>query len=506
MVRSVWITDFRLARDFRAFEIVNSFRLPLSLGAFKLLASAGVGVGTLVGGVLWFLTLRVLRDSVFSHDRDLAWQLWSLVVLYVSAVVVGSGLLTSRRLAVVANPHLRLFRDLDLPLSHVALRYGVLPAGLAAAPLPVATALFVAVFGAEDPARTAAYAWLLPGSLCATASACFIAAWCALNPPRRGSATWARAVACAVVGLALGAATAVTLGSGAVISVPALPPFAVPMLTTMAMIATIGFVAATIVCLNAGHYAALLLPSRRKRSGDRQARGLAMAFLQDLAGTPHGTLVSVYYLAVITVCSGLVGASALLPVPSLASLPRTDVLRSVVGAVLLLCSCVLAIAFERIGPTAKIYHARFALESGIPVQRAATSLLGLYVAMALPMGALATLAAWLLTGHVLISPLAVALVGAAAETAGESLVAPLPNTDGSRTFDIAGSVAAYGLMTPCLAALVLDPYLAELLVTLYALALTLGAFICLRYRLSHLTSNSHRSARATIASSRSSAT
>ena len=503
MASSEWATDFGLMRDFRAFEIINSFRLPLSLGAFKLLMSLGILVGSLIAAGLWFLFLRILRETVFAEDRELAWQLCSLAVLYACAAIVGSGLLTSRRLAVAANPHLTLFRDLDLPLPHVALRYGVLPAAMTAAPIPAATIVFLVVFGADDPDRVVNYVWLLPLALCAPAAACFVAAWCAARLPRRGSVNWLRAGVCAVVGLALGITTTGTLRAG--VSWAGLPPFAVPLLTTTAIVAMVGLLAGTVACLRSARYSALLLPRRQSRSRRPQTKGLAAAFLSDLAGTPHGTLASVYYLAAITVCAILMGASPLLPFPAFGGGTTTELSRAVVGATVLLASCVLAIAFERIGPTAKIYHARFAIENGVSSNRAAVSLLVLYIGMAVPLGAFVMTAALLATGKLHLAPLAVAVVVAAAEVTGESLVAPLPSTDGTKPFDLASSVAAYALMTPCFVVLLVDPVLAAVLIALYALALTLGAFICLRYRLSRLTSNSHRSALATIASSRSSA-
>lgn len=506
MASSSWSTDFCLMRDFRAFEIINSFRLPLSLGAFKLLVSSSILVGGLIALALWSVFLTILRDTLFAHDRELAWQLCSLAVVYALATIVGSGLLTSRRLAVAANPHLKLFRDLDLPLSHVALRYGVLPAAVSSAPVPAATIVFLVVFGSDEPARIGSYAWLLPLALGAVATACCIAAWCAARLPRRASVMWLRGVACAVVGLALGITTTGTLRAGA--TWPGLPPLAAPIMTTTAIVAVVGLVAGTVTCLRQARYSALLLPQRRHRSRQRQRQGqtngLPTAFLADLAASPHGTLASIYYLAMITVCAILLGASPLLPIPAIVATPTADVSRAVVGGSVLLASCVLAIAFERIGPTAKIYHLRFALENGLATARVVTSLLALYVGMALPLGAFVTIAAWPATGNLYLAPLAVAVVVAAAEVTGESLVAPLPSTDGTRQFELASSVAAYALMTPCFLVFLVDPALAALLIALYALVIIFGAFICLRYRISRLTSNSHRSSPATIASSPSS--
>lgn len=503
MPRSIWVTDFRLVRDFRAFEIINAFRLPLSLGAFKLLLSAAILVGGLIGVGLWFLFLQILRDTVFAQDRELAWQLCSLAVLYSSATLIGSGLLTSRRLAVAANPHLRLFRDLELPLPHVALRYGVLPAAMSAAPIPSATIVFLVVFGADDPARLSGYAWLLPLAFSAVAAACFTAAWCAARLPRPASVRWLRAVACAVVGLALGIMTTATLRAG--ILWTGVPPLAVPAITATAILATVGLIAGTAGCVRRARYSALLLPRRQYGSHRHETKDLWTALLADLAASPHGTLASVYYLATITVCAILVGVSPLLPLPALAALPTTGLSRAVVGTTVLLASCVLAIAFERIGPTAKIYHARFVIENGLSARRVAASLLGLYIGMTLPLGLFVAVAAWLVSGDLHLSPLAAAVVVAAAEVAGESLVAPLPSTDGSRPFELASTVAAYAFMTPCFVVILVDPVLAAVLIALYALVLTLGAFVCLRYRLSRLTSNSRRSSQATIAGSPSSA-
>ncbi|WP_212745943.1 hypothetical protein [Sinomonas susongensis] len=185
-------------------------------------------------------------------------------------------------------------------------------------------------------------------------------------------------------------------------------------------------------------------------------------------------------------------------------MPTTDVSRAVVGITVLLGSCVLAIAFERVGPTAKIYHARFVIENGLSAHRVAASLLGLYIGMTLPLGAFVTTAAWLATGNLYLAPLAAAVVVAAAEATGESLVAPLPSTDGTKPFELASSVAAYALMAPCFLVILVDPVLAAVLIALYALVLTLGALLCLRHRLSRHTSNSRRSSPATIASTRSS--
>ncbi|WP_171041409.1 hypothetical protein [Sinomonas susongensis] len=255
--------------------------------------TTAVCVGGLIAIGLWFLLLRILRDTVFAQDRELAWQMCSLAILYSSATLVGSGLLTGRRLAVAANPHLKLFRDLDLPLSHVALRYGVLPAGVAAAPLPVATLVFLLVFGPDDPNTAARYAWILPLALCASAAACFTAAWCAIRVPRRASVTWLRAEACAVVGFLLGVATTGTMRAG--ISWPGLPPLAIPVLATASLVATVALIVGTLVCLRSARYSSLLLPNRERRSPQRPTgSGLSTAFLADLTASPHGTLASMY--------------------------------------------------------------------------------------------------------------------------------------------------------------------------------------------------------------------
>jgi hypothetical protein len=174
--------------------------------------------------------------------------------------------------------------------------------------------------------------------------------------------------------------------------------------------------------------------------------------------------------------------------------------------VVLLSSCVLALALERIGPTAKIFHARFALENGLTLRRVTWSFFGLSAALALPVGGFVALAGWMITGRLFPSALGVALIVAAAETAAESLVAPLPNTDGSRTLDVASSILAYALMAPCLLVLFLDPILSELFICTYAVVLISGALACLRHRLTRLSSSSHRSAPATTGSNRSSAT
>jgi hypothetical protein len=81
-----WWLDFRALRDFRAVELVTSYRLPLSLGAFKFLAVASICVGGSVAAGLWFLILSLFRDTVLSTGSGLAWQLCSLGVLYSSSL------------------------------------------------------------------------------------------------------------------------------------------------------------------------------------------------------------------------------------------------------------------------------------------------------------------------------------------------------------------------------------------------------------------------------------
>jgi hypothetical protein len=228
--------------------------------------------------------------------------------------------------------------------------------------------------------------------------------------------------------------------------------------------------------------------------------GLAGALLGDLNASPHGTLVALTYFGLTTLLGVLLGASPLLPIPGAHAAAPSEVLRGVVGLVVLLSSCVLALALERIGPTAKIFHARFALENGLTLRRVTWSFFGLSAALALPVGGFVALAGWMITGRLFPSALGVALIVA------ESLVAPLPNTDGSRTLDVASSILAYALMAPCLLVLFLDPILSELFICTYAVVLISGALACLRHRLTRLSSSSHRSAPATTGSNRSSAT
>jgi hypothetical protein len=282
----------------------------------------------------------------------------------------------------------------------------------------------------------------------------------------------------------LGLATTTILQNGALW--PVAPPFISGALAMAAMLVSVGFSAGTIVCVRRARYAQLLLPAPRRRAPRREAPGLAAAFLGDLGASPHGTLVALYYLGLTTLLGVLIGASSLLPIPESHAATPSELLRVVVGLVVLLSSCVLALSLERIGPTAKIFYARFALENGQSVKRVTWSLFGLYAGLAVPIGAVVALGSWIVTGKLFLSALGVALIVAAAEAAAECLVAPLPNTDGSRSLDVASSILAYALMTPCLLVLFLDPVLSELFISAYAVVLAPGALACLRHRLTRL--------------------
>lgn len=499
-----WWRDFLTVRDFRAFELVNSLRLPLSLSAFKLLITlAGTGSAA-VGGSLFAVLLALLRDTVFRDQRELAWQIFSIATLYGSAALIGAELLTQRRLAVSANPHLRLFRDLDVPVGHVALRYGVLPAAFRVLPLLASTVIFLAVFGPGDGTRVITYAWLLPVAVFAGSVACFFSARNAKQAPFLPSRVWRQFASCSVVGLVLGFITTATLRGDARLPAPptALAPATAAALVFFALVIAVF----TVVQLRQAEYSTMLLAQPVSLSSTLPPRLLVAALLGDLRASPHGMLVGVYYFMTVTIAGILVGAAPLLPVPALRHVGPGDLLRAVNGSTWLLSACIIGVAFERIGPTAKLFHARYALENGLSAALVVASMFGAYFSLAAPIGGFVMFAGWLVTGTFFASPLAIALIVAAAETVAECLISPRPNTDGTKSVDISSSILGYALMSPCSAVLFLDPAVAEPLVFLYAAVLTSGALLCLRLRLTRLSSNSARSPRDMIVQTRSSKT
>ena len=204
---SVRRSDYRILRDFRAFEIVNAMRLPLTLDGFRALAIFGSIALVLLGTMVFASTMSVLRDGPLRHDTAAVLNWGFLAILYSAVATVLTEVVSSRRLAVSGTPHLELFRAMELPLPQVVVRYGLVPALRRTGILWYSAAVFLLVFFEES----SSYLNVVAASVSVLALASCACVYCVLHfastPARRMGLRWLYCLLALILGLLLGAAT-----------------------------------------------------------------------------------------------------------------------------------------------------------------------------------------------------------------------------------------------------------------------------------------------------------
>ncbi|MEZ2389916.1 hypothetical protein AB6813_10270 [bacterium RCC_150] len=472
-------TDYKILRDFRAFETVNAMRLSLSLDSFRTLATLGTIAVSLLLGLGFVSGMSVLRDGPLRDNAEgvLTWGL--LGILYGSVAVVLSEVISSRRLAVSGTPHLELFRAMGLPIQQVALRYGLIPVARRMAPLWLLSTAFLVVF--YKPGQhyfgilVAAMSVLLLAS-----SACFYSVVrFASAPARRTGPRWSPYVVTLVLGLILGGATEV-LGSQwkvaglDVHALQLLPPLSLLALGSSAMLIFLSIR----VWRNLA-YRKILLGSHHGRRGTRSS---FIAFVvSDLFSSKQGSVISTIILAWIGISGFLVGANNLLPFTI--GLNNEDLQRSLIGLAVLFSLGVSEPMLARIGPAAKLHQYRFIWENGGSAPRIVGSLSGAYLLLGVLVGAFVFFGAFLTLGALVPGAVPASVIVVASGVVAEVLSQPQVSTDGTKAYDLVDSFFTLLLISPCSLILVLNPEYSSLLLLGYSILLTIGVALCLRTRL-----------------------
>jgi hypothetical protein len=482
------ISDYRTLRDFRAFEIVNALRLSLALQSFRALVALASIALVVVGTLAFVSAMSVLRDGPFRHDSAvvLVWGL--LAFLYSTAALVFSEIVSSRRLAVSGTPHLELFRAMELPFRQVVVRYGLVPMFRRMAVLWYSAAAFLAIFFET----TANYSNVVAASLCILALASAACLYSVLHfasaPAQRTSLRWPSCVLTLMLGLVLGAATG-TLSSRlgpAGIAVGEVPGY-LPLISLSALAAAMLLLLMSIRKWRSLGYRRVLLTAQR--SGRRSpSAGLTKFLLFDLLGSQQGSVAGTIILAWIAVVGFLLGANGVLPLTM--SVNSQELQRSLIGLTVLLSLGIIEPMLHRIGPTAKLYHFRFAWENGSSARGMVASLLWVYFLVGGIVGAFIFCCAFLAVGVPAPGTVLAGMVVTASGIIAETLARPPVSTDGTKSNDVMDALFMLLLVSPCSLTLVLSPEHGALLLFGYTILLTLGAAACLRTHLLKLRSRS----------------
>lgn len=485
---SEWFADYRTLRDFRVFEIVNALRLSLTLDSFRVLVAFGSIALVVVGSLAFVSAMSVLRDGPFRDDSAgvLVWGL--LAILYSTAAMVFSEIVSSRRLAVSGTPHLELFRSLELPFRQVVVRYGVIPLFRRMAVLYYAAALFLTVF--FEP--TANYSNIVAAAvsvLTLSSAACLYSVLhFASAPARRMSVRWPACGLMLLLGLVLGAVTGV-LGSRpgpSAISVGIVPDY-LPLMSLLACAAAGLVLLGSIRKWRALGYRRVLLAAQLSKHRS-QSGTLTRFLLLDLLGSKQGSVVGSIILAWIAVVGFLLGAGGVLPLAT--SLNSQDLQRSLVGMTVLLSLGITEPMLHRIGPTAKLYHFRFAWENGSSAGSVVASVIRVYLLLGGIIGVFIFCCAFLMFAVPAPGTVFVGIVVTASGIIAETLSRPPISTDGTKSNDVMDALFTLLLVSPCSLILVLSPEYGTLLLLGYSILLSLGAAACLRTHLLKLRSSS----------------
>lgn len=481
-------SDYRTLRDFRAFEIVNALRLSLTLDSFRALATFGSIAFLAVGSLVFVSAMSVLRDGAFRHDSAgvLVWGL--LAILYSNAALVFGEIVSSRRLAVSGTPHLELFRAMELPFRQVVVRYGLVPVFRRMAVLWYSAAVFFTIFFES----TANYSNIVAASVCilalSSAGCLYSVLHFASAPARRTSLRWPSCGLALLLGLVLGAATGVLSSrpGPAAVSVGEIPGH-LPLISLPALAAAVLLLLFSIRKWRALGYRRVLLTAQLKR-GHRPSGSLAKFLLFDLLGSKQGSVVGTIILVWIAVVGFFLGANGVLPLT--ASLTSQELQRSLIGMTVLLSLGITEPMFHRIGPTAKLYHFRFAWESGSSAGGIVASLIWVYFLLGGIVGVFTFCCAFLALGVPAPGTVLVGIVVTASGIVAEALSRPPISTDGTKSNDVMDALFTLLLVSPCSLILVLSPEYGTLLLLGYSIFLTLGAAACLRTHLLKLRSRS----------------
>ena len=483
---SVRQSDYRILRDFRAFEIVNAMRLPLTLDGFRALVIFGSIALGLLGTMAFASTMSVLRDGPLRHDTAAVLNWGFLAILYSAAATVLTEVVSGRRLAVSGAPHLELFRTMELPLPQVVVRYGLIPALRRTGILWYSAAVFLLVFFEE----TSSYLNVVVASVSVLALASFACAFCVLHfastPARRIGLRWLYCLLALILGLLLGIVTG----------------FLVPQLSRLDGLAEVPSRFPPALCLLAAAASGILillsirawrrLSYRRislgtERGGSQRAvTNFGQFVVTDLLSSKQGSVITTIVLAWIAVVGILLGARGILPLQS--ALGSGEVHKSLVGVAVLLSLGVTEPMLYRIGPTAKLYHYRFAWENGFSAAAIVVRLVGIYIMAGAAIGGFAFLGALLALDIPAPGAILAGLIVAASGVVAESLSRPPTTTDGTKSNDVMDGLFTLLLISPCSLILVVSPDFSTVLLLGYSILLILGAAVCLHQRLLKLQS------------------
>lgn len=481
-------SDYRILRDFRAFEVVNALRLPLTLDGFRALAVIGSIALVLIGTTVFATAMSVLRDGPLRHDTAAVLKWGLLAILYSAVVAVLAEVVSSRRLAVSGAPHLELFRAMELPLPQVVVRYGLIPALRRAGILWYSAAVFLVVFFEESSGYAAVVAASASVLVLASCACVYCVLHFASTPAQRIGLHWRYVLFALILGLLLGAATGLLLPQFSRLGGLAEDP--ARLLPVLYSVVATGSGVLVLLSIRAWRRLSYFRISfgRERAAGRPPVVEFGRFVVTDLLGSKQGSVIATIVLGWIAVVGILLGARGILPLQS--AIGSGEVEKTLIGAAVLLSLGVTEPMLYRIGPTAKLHHYRFAWENGCSAAAIVVRLVGIYVLAGAAIGGFVFLGAFLALDIPVPGAVLAGSIVAASGVVAESLSHPPTTTDGTKSHDVMDGLLTLLLISPCSLVLVVSPEFSTLLLLGYSILLILGAAACLNQRLVRLRSTS----------------
>lgn len=486
-VRHLEFSDFRALRDFRAFEVVNTMRLSLSLDGYRTVILIGSITVLTVGLAVCILLFSTIRQSP-TMDRQSIGLLAVATATYFGCLIIFGEVYSGRRIAVSGNPHLALFKSLDIPLQHVLIRYGLLPLFIRMFVFAGCIVVYLGIFWDPSIEYTRQLLLLSTILIFVLSAGIYSVLKCSVQPPSRQRRGWVLALAPGSVGVLVGLGTSGLLPSvrESERSLVFLREHAVWLCPPLLVSASILILLSVRMWKRLSYQ--LVEPPREGRRKCSGARTLFQVIWIDLLTSKQGSLIMLLVLAWSALLGVLVGLrwGSVFPIV----LPSDQLERGLISIAILMTLSFVEPMLLRTGPTSKRSQYRFSWENGGSHRKIVASATAHYALCGAIAGFLVLLAGYLVFDQWIFASIPASLVATAAALLAECLTSPPVSTDGTKAADLLEALVTMVLIAPCAMVLALGPEFNRVFLALYALLLLLGVSFCLRERIFFLRSRS----------------
>lgn len=502
---SNWLRDYKSLRDFHIFEIVNIFRLSITVEGFRTLILFGGVVFVVIGGTVLIFVCSAFQGFAQKIMPEL-FMPGLLIILYLAVILIFTEIVPTRRLAVAELPHLELFRALDLPMSQITFRYGLMPLLKRLGCFSYVASLFFIIFAENSQTYLLTAGIVFLGVILTASITVFIVIQFATRPPyqlRLGLTGlgltkffWPL-----IFGVVIGAITSLFLNTNAsqltLSSVShSLSVYQYIFIYIAEFCAIAGFSISSYRRWKQLSYSNLLLSKSVTPPKKHASHTLETLMIVDFLKSKQGSAITTTFAIWVAFTGLLLGANQLLPLrPNQFSLLNMqlqfDQLQgSLSGLTILLSIGILEPILHRIGPTAKLYQFRFAWENGFSILSITIKALSVYSLAGVLVGLFIFIVVFLLFGIAIFDPIFIGFIVSCAAVLAETIARPPTTTNGAKAPDITDGFLTFIFVSPCALVFTTNHEIGLLLLFCYSILTAIGALLCLRLRLLSLQSQS----------------